>query len=80
MCYATGAVSVLTGGLAPQPITVDQVKSLRQDNIVGDGVMTFADLGITPTSIEAVVPSYLWQFRPSGQYEALKESARNLKN
>ncbi|MEO1537539.1 MAG: complex I NDUFA9 subunit family protein [Pseudomonadota bacterium] len=79
MGRVTGAVSALTGGLAPQPITVDQVKSLRQDNIVGDDAKTFDDLGIVPTSIEAVVPSYLWQFRPSGQYAELKESARNLR-
>ncbi len=75
----TGAVSAVTGGLAPQPITMDQVRSLRQDNVVGEAAQSFEDLGITPTSIEAVVPSYLWQFRPSGQYAELKESARNLR-
>lgn len=79
MGRVTGAVSMLTGGLAPQPITVDQVKSLREDNIVSDGAKGFEDLGFKPTSIEAVVPSYLWQFRPSGQYAELKESARNLR-
>lgn len=79
MGRVTGVVSALTGGLAPQPITVDQVRSLRSDNIVSDGAKTFADLGITPQSIEAVIPSYLWQFRPSGQYAELKESARNLR-
>lgn len=79
MGQVTGAVSFLTGGLAPQPITVDQVRSLRQDNVVADGAKTLTDLGITATSIEAVVPSYLWQFRPSGQYAELKESARNLR-
>ena len=35
------AATLLTGGLAPQPITVDQVKSLRQDNIVADGAKSF---------------------------------------
>ena len=29
--------------------------------------------------MESVLPDYLWRFRPSGQYEALKESARNLR-
>lgn len=80
MGYVTGAVSAITGGLAPQPITVDQVKSLRQDNVVSDGAKGFDDLGIKPTAMEAVLPSYLWQFRPSGQYAALKESARNLRH
>ena len=79
MGRVTGVVSALTGGLAPQPITVDQVRSLRSDNIVSEGAKSFADLGITPASIEAVIPSYLWQFRPSGQYAELKESARNLR-
>ena len=79
MARVTGALSYLTGGLAPQPVTTDQLKSLRSDNVVGDGAKGFADLGIQPTPLEAVLPSYLWQFRPSGQYEALKESARNLK-
>jgi NADH dehydrogenase len=27
-----------------------------------------SDLGITPTSVEAVVPSYLWRYRAKGEY------------
>jgi NADH dehydrogenase len=79
MARVTGFVSFITGGIAPNPITVDQVKALRHDNIVADDAMGFAELGITPTAVEAVLPEYLWQFRPSGQYAALKESARNLR-
>lgn len=75
----TGAISAITGGLAPQPITVDQVRSLKTDNVVSQDALSFADLDIRPASIEAVIPSYLWQFRPSGQYAELKESARNLR-
>ena len=79
MGRVTGTVSFLTGGLAPQPITTDQVVSLRSDNVVADDARGFADLGIEPVAMEAVLPSYLWMFRPSGQYAALKESARNLR-
>ena len=79
MGRVSGAVSFLTGGLAPQPITVDQVTTLRSDNVVDGAAKGFADLGITPVAMEAVLPSYLWMFRPSGQYAALKESARNLR-
>ena len=79
MARVTGALSFLTGGLAPQPVTTDQLKQLGHDNVVADGARGFAELGVQPTPLEAVLPSYLWQFRPSGQYEALKESARNLK-
>ncbi|NSX54041.1 complex I NDUFA9 subunit family protein [Parasulfitobacter algicola] len=60
-------------------ITRDQVKNLRNDNVVGQGVKTFDDLGIKPTALEAVLPDYLWRFRPSGQYSDIKESAKNLK-
>ncbi len=54
----------LTLGLAPLPITADQVRSLRRDNVVAEGAKGFADLGIAPTSMEAVLPEYLWRFRP----------------
>jgi NADH dehydrogenase len=30
--------------------------------------------------MEAVLPDYLWRFRPSGQYDAIKDSAQNLRN
>ena len=55
------------------------MSSLRRDNVVGEGARTLADLGIKPTAMEAVLPEYLWPFRPSGQYAAIKESAKNLK-
>ncbi|MDU8910064.1 complex I NDUFA9 subunit family protein [Aestuariicoccus sp. MJ-SS9] len=72
-------VSKLTGGLVPAQITRDQVCNLRRDNVVSDGAKGFADLGIAPVSLEAVLPEYLWRFRPSGQYSAIKASARNLR-
>jgi uncharacterized protein YbjT (DUF2867 family) len=59
--------------LMPKPmLTPDQVDLLRVDNVVSDAAQregrTLAGLGIEPTSIEAVVPSYLWRFRKSGQF------------
>ncbi len=69
-----------TLGLVRGPLTLDQVRNLAQDNVVHDGVKTFADLGIQPTSTEAVLPDYLWRFRPSGQYAASNESAGNLRS
>lgn len=73
------AINFVTLGLSPRPITADQVRSLRRDNVVGEGAKGFEALGITPTSMEAVLPGYLWRFRPSGQFAAIKESARNLR-
>jgi uncharacterized protein YbjT (DUF2867 family) len=58
--------------LPKPPLTPDQVKLLRVDNVVsaaaeGDG-RTLAGLGIDPSTIAAVVPSYLWRFRKTGQF------------
>jgi NADH dehydrogenase len=76
----SGIGNTLTGGLAPQPITIDQVESLRTDNVVAPGARGFADLGLQPVALDGVLPEYLWRFRPSGQYAAIKESARNLRS
>lgn len=72
-------LNALTLGLVPAQITRDQVRNLRNDNVVTDGVKTFDDLDIKPVAMGAVLPEYLWRFRPSGQYDAIKESARNLR-
>ncbi|WGW05116.1 complex I NDUFA9 subunit family protein [Tropicibacter oceani] len=66
-------------GLIPAQITRDQVRSLKRDNVVAEGAKTLADLDIRPTATEAVLDEYLWPYRPSGQYDAIKESARNLR-
>jgi len=60
-------------------LTRDQVKQLRVDNVVSGDTKTFADLGIQPMATEAVIPDYLWPFRPSGQYARIKDSAGNLR-
>jgi len=73
--------SMLTGRLIPNRIlTGDQVRMLARDNVVAPGARGFADLGIAPTPAEAILPDYLWRFRPSGQYDAIKASARNLRS
>ena len=66
-------------GIVRPPITPDQVVSLRVDNVVSPGARGLADLGIAPTAMSVVLPDYLWRFRPSGQYDAIKESAGKLK-
>lgn len=75
-----GFVQGVTVGLVTNRIlTLDQVKQLRSDNIVSGNTKTFEDLGIEPEALEAIVPTYLWRFRPSGQYDAIKDSAKNLR-
>ena len=60
-------------------LTRDQLKTLANDNVVSEGARGFDALGIRPTAMGAVLPDYLWRFRPSGQYDAIKDSARNLR-
>ena len=62
--------------LLPNPLlTMDQVRLLKKDNVVSPTAAGLADLGITPTSVEAVIPSYLWRYRAKGEYaDALPRS------
>jgi NADH dehydrogenase len=50
-------------------LTPDQVKFLKTDNVPSPGALGLKDLGIQPESLEAILPTYLWRFRPKGQYE-----------
>jgi NADH dehydrogenase len=60
--------------ILPKPLlTVDQVRLLKKDNVVSPTAPGLAELGITPTSVEAVVPSYLWRFHPKGEYASAQE-------
>ena len=64
--------------LAPNPLlTPDQVTLLRHDNVVSPTALTLADLGITPTTVEAEVPAYLWRFRAKGEYAELAQEKPN---
>lgn len=71
-------VQAVTLGLVRAQITRDQVTSLQSDNIVSEGAQGLKELGIEPVAPEAVLPDYLWRFRPDGQYSAIKDSASNL--
>jgi uncharacterized protein YbjT (DUF2867 family) len=79
MGFGFDMASKVSGGLIPAMVTRDQVKNLANDNVVAEDAKGLSDLGIAPLSMESVLPDYLWRFRPAGQYEALKESARNIK-
>ena len=60
-------------------LTRDQVKNLKNDNVVTEGAHGFAELGIESTAMDSVLPEYLWKFRPSGQYDDIQNSAKNLR-
>ncbi len=69
----------LTMGLFKNNIlTADQVEQLRTDNVVAPRAKGFAKLGIEPVAMDAVLDSYLYSYRPYGQYAELTESGKNL--
>lgn len=53
-------------------LTPDQVTLLKSDNVVSEAAkaagLTLEGLGITPDSLEAIAPQYLWRFRAAGQF------------
>lgn len=63
--------------LLPTPLlTVDQVRLLQSDNVVSEAAKrsgrTLEGLGIEPMAVAAVVPGYLEQFRPRGQFSTYR--------
>jgi NADH dehydrogenase len=65
-----GVASDIVGILISPPLTRDQVELLRSDNVVAAGAPGLADLGIQPTALEAILPTYLYRYRKGGQYAA----------
>ncbi len=70
--FLAKAMGKLTGWLPGAPITLDQVKMLENDTIVSDEAIkqsrTLEGMGINPTNMETILPSYLVRFRPQGQF------------
>ncbi len=80
MAWGLSLVETISLGLIKnRQITADQVAMLRHNNVVADGAQTLADLGVSATAAEGVVGEYLYAYRPYGQYDAITESAANLK-
>jgi len=59
-------------------VTRDQIKNLAVDNVVSGTTLSFEDLGIKPQSTDGILDSYLYCYRPYGQYTELTESAKGL--
>lgn len=49
-------------------LTTDQLAMLKSDNVPSSGAPGLDALGIAPTALEAVLPTYLWRFRKGGQF------------
>jgi uncharacterized protein YbjT (DUF2867 family) len=58
----------------PPPLTTDQLRLLAVDNVVSPGAAGLADLQVSATALEAVLPTYLWKYRAGGQFAQLAAS------
>lgn len=63
-----GALLASMSFLPGAPITKDQWLMLQRDNVVADGALGLAALGIAPTPIAAVASSWLVQYRRQGRF------------
>jgi len=61
--------------LPKPPLTPDQVEMLRRDNIVTSGALDLGTLGIEPTAVEGILPTYLDRFRRGGWYDRRRAAA-----
>lgn len=68
--FALASLQARLMALLPSPpLTVDQVEMLKSDNIVAAGALGFSALGIAPSAVEAILPTYMDRFRRGGWYE-----------
>jgi uncharacterized protein YbjT (DUF2867 family) len=54
--------------LPDPPLTRDQVKLLKSDNVVSPSALTLRDLGIEPVAVEAILPTYMDHYRRGGWF------------
>ena len=76
--FALAPVAGLAGEIAgvlpfmDAPITRDQIKLLKSDNVVGvsgeENIGDISEFGITPTTVESILPEYMVQYRKYGQF------------
>lgn len=60
--------ALFLGMLPNPPLTRDQVKLLRVDNVVPEGAPGFEAFGIAPSRAEAILPSYMAHHKRHGQF------------
>lgn len=69
--FAAKILAMLPGS----PISTDQYRMLAVDNIVGGKAEGLADLGITPTSLDAVAVGWMERYAEHGRFGARAKAA-----
>jgi len=57
--FAWEVLAALMAPLPSAPLSSDQVKLMQKDNVVDPRALSFADLGIVPTPVDAILPQYV---------------------
>jgi len=63
-----GVAGQIQALVMPPILTVDQVALLHFDNVADHGLPGLAELGVTPTTVEAILPTYLRRYRKGGEF------------
>ncbi len=61
--------AALLGWLPHPPLTLDQIRLLKKDNVVDPAKLGIAALGVKPHPLELILPNYLGRYRPRGFYD-----------
>jgi NADH dehydrogenase len=73
-----GSLSSLIPFVKPA-LTSDQVKLLKKDNVVSEAAKaegrTLEAMGITPVTLDSILPTYLVHYRPHGQFTGSGKAA-----
>ena len=71
--WAVASIQAFFMGFLPKPLlTVDQVRSLKTDNVVSEEAKKLVDLGIDATAVETILPKYLSCYRRGGPFSDKK--------
>ena len=55
--------------MMPTPLlTPDQVEMLKYNNVVSGEYKTLKNLKIQPTTIQSILPKYIYRFRSGGEF------------
>jgi NADH dehydrogenase len=67
--FAVASLQAALLQLLPMPpLTIDQVRLLKRDNVVAPGMPGLKELGISPVALELILPTYLARYRPGGRH------------
>ncbi len=77
--FIASMVGKALGWLPGAPITSDQVEMLKTDNVVSEAAVkqkrTLEGTGLQPTPMAVILPSYLVQYRPHGQFTKIADES-----